>query len=308
MTSARGAAHSARADTRADARTARASSGWLAAVGLTAVAVWSYWPTLLRLFDDWQHDDNYSVGQLVPLVALYLVWTERARLAAARSGPCWWGAAVVVAAQLLRGAGLVLFYESLERYALVLTVVGLVLLVAGRKVAWQLRWVLLFLLLAVPLPGRVHNLISSPLQNIATSGAVATLELAGVTVVQEGHILLLNDHTRVAVAEACSGLRMLTAFVVVAATLAFLVRRPGWQRAVLVVSSIPVAIICNLARLVATAVLFLLVSGETAERFFHDFAGLVMMPLAVLLMLVELWVLAQLVQPASVARPAPRRR
>ena len=85
--------------------------------------------------------------------------------------------------------------------------------------------------------------------------------------------MVLNHEVRVAVAEACSGLRMLTAFVVVAAALAYVVNRPRWQKAALVVSSVPVAILCNLARLVATAILFMLVSSEFGERFFHDFAG-----------------------------------
>ena len=178
---------------------------------------------------------------------------------------------------------------------MVLTVVGIVLLVGGRRVAREVRWILVFLLLMVPLPGRIHNLISGPLQNLATAGAVVSLELSGVTVIREGNVMLLNGDVAVAVAEACSGLRMLTAFVVVAATLAYVVKRPFWQKATLVVSSIPLAILCNLIRLVVTAVLYLVASGETAERFFHDFAGLTMMPLAVLLLIGELWIMARLV-------------
>ena len=70
------------------------------------------------------------------------------------------------------------------------------------------------------------------------------------------------------------------------------VKRPTWQKTVLVLSSIPVAVLCNVLRLVATAVLFLHASTETAEKFFHDFAGLVMMPAAVMLMFGQLWLLA----------------
>jgi exosortase len=114
--------------------------------------------------------------------------------------------------------------------------------------------------------------------------------------------MLLNGDTPVAVAEACSGLRMLTAFVVVAAFMAFVLRRPAWQRIALVASSVPIAIVCNLVRLVATAELFVLVSSDIGERFFHDFAGLTMMPLAVLMLVGELWLFSVLVEdPRRVA-------
>ena len=268
---------------------------WLTGLGLTLALLWSYWPTCVALFSDWQRDENYSVGQLVPLAALYLLWQERRRLRAVALNPSWWGVVVILLAQGARLFGLAFVYESAERYSLVLTIVGVVLLVTGRHMLWHLRWILLFLLLAVPLPGMVHNLISGPLQSLATAGAVFTLELFGVTVVREGHVMVLNHEVSVAVAEACSGLRMLTAFVVVAVTLAYVVKRPPWQKAVLVLSSVPVALLCNLARLVVTAVLFMVASSELAERFFHDFAGLTMMPLAVLMLMGELWLMAKLV-------------
>jgi len=262
---------------------------------LPVTLFWSYWPTLQSLVHAWQTDDDYSVGALVPLAALYLLWHKREALARCRVAPCWGGIGAVVVAQAVRLFGLAFDFVSLERYSLVLTVAGIVLLVGGRRVAREVRWILVFLLLMVPLPGRIHNLISGPLQSLATAGAVVSLELSGVTVIREGNVMLLNGDVAVAVAEACSGLRMLTAFVVVAATLAYVVKRPFWQKATLVVSSIPLAILCNLIRLVVTAVLYLVASSETAERFFHDFAGLTMMPLAVLLLIGELWIMARLV-------------
>jgi len=62
-------------------------------------------------------------------------------------------------------------------------------------------------------------------------------------------------------------------------------------------SSIPVAVMCNILRLCVTAVLFLLASAEVAQKFFHDFAGLAMMPAAVLLMFGELWLMDKLTMP-----------
>jgi len=271
---------------------------WLAVPVLTLGSLlWAYWPAVVGLYKDWQGSEEYSVGQLVPLVALYLLWHDRSALRKCRITPCWWGIGLVALGQAARAFGLLFLYESAERYSLVLTAAGLVLLVAGRQVFRQVKWILLMLLLMVPLPGRVHNLISGPLQTWATTGAVFLLELLGVTVAREGNVIVLNHSIPLAVAEACSGLRMLTAFAVVAATLAYVVKRPRWQKVTLVISSIPVAIFCNLARLFATALLYILASSEAAERFFHDFAGLAMMPLAVLVLVGELVLMKKLVIP-----------
>lgn len=270
----------------------------LSAVTVIAAAlVWCYWPTLQQLYKDWQRSQEYSVGQLVPVAALWLLWNDRRRLRECRIRPCLWGIAVILLAQTVRAYGLWRLYESAERYSLVLTVAGLVLLVAGRRVFREVRWILIYLVLMVPLPGRVHNLISFPLQTQATIGAVFLLELFQVPMTRRGNIIEMSDGTELAVAEACSGLRMLTAFVVVAAVLAYFVNRPRWQKAVLVVSSVPIAIVCNTIRLAATAVLCTAVGNEIADVFFHDFAGWAMMPLALLILLGELFLMKKLIVP-----------
>lgn len=267
---------------------------------LLAVTFWSYWPIIVILFKDWQGSDDYSAGQLVPLVAIFLLWRERKKLRECLLKPCWSGGiALLVLAQAGRAYGLLFMFESAERYSLVLTIAGLVLMVAGRQVFRRVIWILLILLLMVPLPGRVHNMISGPLQNIATTGAVFLMEAFGVRVSQQGNVMMLNQDTPLAVAEACSGLRMLTAFVIVAAFIAYMVKRSRLQKATLLVSSIPVAVICNMVRIFVTAILMLKISSEAADKFFHDFAGLVMMPIAVLLMFGELWLMEMLTLPES---------
>ncbi|RJP40396.1 MAG: exosortase/archaeosortase family protein [Phycisphaerales bacterium] len=271
----------------------------LCLAALLALAVWSYWPVVCRLAREWRSNDDYSVGMLVPPAALYVLWLKRRSLERSRLRPFWGGLAVLALAEFARWYGLTRLFESAERYALALTVFALVLMVAGIDFVRRSLWVWAFLLLMVPLPGRVHNTIADPLQSFATSGAVFTLELLGITVERSGNTMVLNGDTPMAVAEACSGLRMLTAFVVVSSLFAFVVHRPTWHKATIVISSVPIAIACNVLRLVATAMLFLWASSATAEKFFHDFAGLVMMPAAFLMLMGELWILRRLELPAE---------
>lgn len=258
---------------------------------LAAAGGWSYWPTLVDLVGVWWNDSDYSMGLLVPLVAAGLAWSRRRQLAELRR-PAWgWGLAALAASQAVRLAGVVYHYGTLERWSMLLAVAAVVLLLGGGAVLWNLRWILLFCMLMFPLPHRVHESVSGPLQGLAASGAVFLLEVFGAAVRREGNVIILNESYAVAVAEACSGLRMLMAFVVVAAVFAFMVRRPAWKKGALVVSSAPIAILCNLARLVASAQLMAAARSDLAEHLMHDMAGYVMMPLAVGILALELVVL-----------------
>ncbi len=259
---------------------------------LVTVTGWAYWSTMTDLFKEWRSNEDYSAGQLVPLVVAFLVWRERKALGQCSLRPAWWAGGVLLALALAaRTYGLLFMFESGERYSFVLALVALVLMVAGWQVFRRLIWILLILFLMVPLPGRIHNMVNGPLQRLASNGSVFLLEAFGVRVSQQGNVVTLDGRIPMAVAEACSGLRMLTAFIIVAAFIAYMVKRPRWQKGVLFVSSIPVAVMCNILRLTVTAILFMLASSEVAEKFFHDFAGLVMMPVAVLLMFGELWLM-----------------
>jgi len=282
------------------------SRGLVLAVLLLLVSLtWSYWPVITNLFNDWQTSDDYSAGQLVPLIALFLLWRERKLLRECPLVPCWTGGiALLLLAEAFRVYGFLSHHGSIERGTLVLMVAGLVLLVAGWRVLKAVKWILVFLFLMIPLPMIVHNRISGPLQTIATTGSVFLLEALGVTVSRQGNVIMLNETTPMAVAEACSGLRMMTAFVIVAAFMAYMVKRSRLKKTILLFSSIPVAVMCNIVRLCVTAVLFMIASSELAEKFFHDFAGMVMMPVAVMLMFAELWLLDKIIVPESVeAKP-----
>jgi exosortase len=262
---------------------------WVPVMLLIAAVLWSYRPTILDLFTAWQSDADYSAGMIVPLLAVYLIWWERRRFSECQPVPWWWaGAGMLILAEAVRCFGLWLMRPSLERFALVFVVAGIVLVTAGRQVFRRVAWIWLFLFLMVPLPSFVHNRISAPLQSVATTGAVLLLEAFGTSVSQQGNVVMLNGDTPLAVAEACSGLRMLIAFVIAAALIAYLVKRPRWQKAVLLASSIPVAVICNVIRIFATALLMLYVNSEVGQKFFHDIGGFVMIAVAVSLLFGEI--------------------
>ena len=274
--------------------------GWLGAVIISLVLLWTYWrPTIVELWHIWLQSDEYSAGILVPLIAAYVIWSRRRSIAESPIRPCMWGLAALIAVQGLRFFGLYFMYASAERLSLVLTIGAIVLLLFGWRLFARVSPILLFTLLMLPLPNRVQSAVTIPLQRWATSSAVFCLETLGYGVIRQGNIIDING-TLVAVAEACNGLRMLTAFFVVSGLVALLAQRRRWEKLIIVGSSIPVALLCNTIRLTITAIAFTRIDAKSWENAFHDFGGLAMMPLALAVIVFELWLLSHLtVEPAD---------
>ncbi len=270
-------------------------------IGLTVlllgVLTATYWsPTILDLWRIWLRSDEYSSGLIVPFLALYILWARRKSLMDCPIRPALAGAAALLAAQGVRLFGLYFMFASAERLALVLSVGAIVLLVYGWRFFWRFAPIFLFLFLMLPLPNRAESMITMPLQQYATVSAVYSLETIGYSVIREGNIIRIGE-TVVAVAEACNGLRMLTAFFVISGFVVLITDRKWWEKGILLASTIPIALLCNTVRLTLTSIAFTYVHTETLEELFHDFGGLAMMPLAIGLIVFQLWLLKVLFNP-----------
>ena len=266
---------------------------WIAGSIVLIVFLWSYWPGIVDLWSLWQRSDEYSSGLLVPFLAVYILWSRRHTITKCRIRPCLWGLFAFLGAQGVRLFGLFFMYGSAERLSIALSIAALVLLLFGWQLFRKVSTILLFLCLMLPWPNRVQAAVTLPLQRWATSSAVFCLEMIGYEIVQEGNIIHIGGAT-VAVAEACNGLRMVTAFFVITGLVVLLVERAWWEKLTVFVSSLPIALLCNTIRLAITAIAFTMLSGEHWEKIFHDFGGYAMMPLSLAIVVLELWLLTKL--------------
>jgi exosortase len=270
---------------------------------VVAAFLWSYWPSVLELWDLWNKSDEYSAGMLVPLLALYVVWIRRQSLGSERIRPAVLpGIIAFTLAQALRSIGLYFMYGSGERLSIVLSIGAIILLWCGWAVLRKTAVILLFLCLMLPWPNSIQSRVGLPLQTWATASAVFCLELTGHDVLRDGNVIHIGNAS-VAVAEACNGLRMVMAFFVISGLVALLVQRAWWEKLLVFASSVPIAMFCNTLRLTATAVAFTVLKGDYWTKMFHDFGGYAMMPLALALVVGELWVLAHLTAVPNDAKP-----
>jgi exosortase len=264
------------------------------AAGLVLLAFfWSYRQGLVELWHVWCRSDEYSSGFLVPFLAAYVLWSKRDDITRPRIKPAMAGALAFGAAQAFRLFGLYYMYGSAERLSIILSIAALVVLLFGWQLFRKVSPVLIFLFLMLPLPNRLQAAVALPLQHLATTSAVFCLETIGYEVLQEGNLIHIGQAT-IAVSEACNGLRMITAFFVISGLVVLLVKRDWWEKLIVLVSSIPVALLCNTCRLTITSLAFTVLSGEQWEKVFHDFGGYAMMPLALMIVVAELWLLARL--------------
>ena len=263
---------------------------WLAGFAILAAFLWSHWLDIVDLWNVWCRSDEYSSGLLVPFLAGYILWSRREQLKAVPVKPTLWGLLALLFAEGLRLFGLLFMYGSAERFSVVASIAALVLLFLGWRFFKKTATVLLFLCLMLPWPNSVQTAVASPLQQWATSSAAFCLETMGYDAVKEGNVIHIGQ-TSVAVAEACNGLRMITAFFVISGLVVLLVKREWWEKLIVLASSLPIAILCNTTRLTITAISLTALRGEYWEKIFHDFGGYAMMPVALAAVVAELWLL-----------------
>ena len=255
--------------------------------------LWGSWPVLSAMVNRWSTDPRYAHGYFVPAFAVALLWMRRARVQGVNPRPTAWGLAAIGLGAVFQIVGGYYRLGWIEGLALLPYISGICLLTGGlRYLAWA--WPSIgFLAFMVPLPWRAENFLGPPLQLLATTASTYALQTLGLMAFAEGNVIQLNEG-RIGVVEACSGLSMLITFVALSTATALVVKRPLLDRIVLVASSIPVAFAANVARIVITGALHEMVGGDAATTFYHDLAGWVMIPLALVLYWFEIAILSRI--------------
>jgi exosortase len=265
----------------------------------------AYTPNFYALGSTWASDPNYSHGWLVIPIALVILWQ---RLTAPESEPLptgisrpWLGWCLLGAVLATRALAYEGNFQWLETMTILPATICLVLTFGGWPLLKRVWPAVAFLVFMLPLPDTVNNLIALPLQQIAAAGSCFLLQLSGLWAIQEGNVINLRTASggmeRLDVAAACNGLKMLMTLTATITATISLIPLPTWKRIVLLVSVVPIALISNMARIVSTGFCYYLIKGPSAKEWAHDVSGWLMMPLALVLVGLELGILSWLVPP-----------
>jgi len=243
----------------------------------------TYWTVVPGMVSDWNDDPNYSHGFLVPLISGYFVWQKWPELKRLSVQPSHFGLLVIVGSLLMLVFGFAGTEYFTMRSSLVFLLAGIVLYWYGWTVSGHLALPIGFLLFMVPLPYIVYDALAFPLKLLVAKYSVVALKLMGIAVMREGNIIMFPQ-TVLEVADACSGLRSLVSLLALAVAFAFLSQKSNVKRVIMVLAAVPIAIATNMFRVIATGFLAQYYGAAAAEGFFHEFAGMAVFALAMLLL------------------------
>jgi len=271
-------------------------------VKMTAIAVLFVavnWRLFGPLVGTWIHDTNWTHGFVIPLFSLYLMYVRRDELLSVSRRVSLVGLPLVVLSIL----AIMISFAWLKtlwlcELSMIALLFSLVLYLGGWQVI-RLTWLpIVFLVFAMPIPDLLYSRIAVPLQEFAAKFSSLLLQLAGVEIeVSASNVVVTGfsgKHYPLTVAEACSGVRSLMAFLALGVAWAYLENRPIWQRVALVASAVPVAILCNVLRVAITTTMYVLDLPELGQDFMHTFAGMLMLIPAALMFWGISWFLRSL--------------
>ncbi|MEM1026570.1 MAG: exosortase/archaeosortase family protein [Planctomycetota bacterium] len=273
---------------RSPMRLPRMRRGWTAQrviIGLLLIALsgWACLRAWADIFVIAAGDEEASQVWLALPVAAWLVWGRWTAVQRTRPTYSFWGPAIIALGVLIHELGFRNYVQVAWHGGAVLMLIGAIFTVVGPKLVWRLWPALLVFAFLVPVPGAIRQELAMPLQTLTAASAEFVFELLGVRVSRVGNTLQYNGETML-VAEACNGMRMMFALVLVAYAFAFgTPLRPSVRVALIVLSPIA-AVLCNVIRVVPTVLL----TGhypDTAGPMFHDLAGWAMLAVSFLLLM-----------------------
>ena len=247
-------------------------------------------------------DPSWSHGFLIPLFSLYLLHTRKEDILPLEPKPSYvFGLGGLIFFLVLYVLNIVQFKFGYGRPIIMLAALGsLVLFLSGWKI-FKFTWLpVFFLYFAIPLPSQLYTRLTMPLRLWAAQVSSLILSfIPGLQATCQGVIIDIQykgQHLEpgLDVAEACSGMRLLWAFLALGVLMAYLHKRPAWQRVILLGSTIPIAIICNILRVTVTGLIYIFGNPQYAQGRWHDMLGNMMIFVAFLLYGGLAWLMSNL--------------
>ncbi|MCH2132452.1 MAG: exosortase-associated EpsI family protein [Phycisphaerales bacterium] len=273
-------------------------------IAIVAIFTWLFWPFLYRQFQyaiqqqaDWGHT------LVIPFISCWFVYLNRQKIFAEPFQIAWTGLVLVflgmgIYTMSAIGLDTRFYHHNIMGFGVGATLFGLVLFFCGwRAMRWLWFPTLYVIVFGQTVSDSYLEMATYKLQDIAAVGSFYGLSLIGFEVDRAGNTLQIfyeGELVPVNIAEACSGMRMLVAFLALGVAMAYRGLDYTWQRVVLVLMAIPTAVFVNVLRVMTLGILATQDSGFAAGDF-HSMVGLLWLVPAFFIYLGIMWVLRHLV-------------
>ncbi|MCA9278843.1 MAG: exosortase/archaeosortase family protein [Phycisphaeraceae bacterium] len=251
----------------------------------------------LNQIEDWGH------AWFVPVIAGYMIWLKRGELAGKQRSVFWPAIAIIPASVAIYITFVIWFSNHMfQGYAIVLAALGTALFLYGPRVFPLLLLPIGYLGFAAKISQRPMEILTFRLQRFAAVGAEMLLEVLGIffgySTSRLGNTLELVDGDGIShplnVAEACSGMRMVIAFLALGTAVALIVCKKWWQRVILIALSVPLAVGLNVVRVTVLGLLSL-INDKLAQGEAHSIVGILLLIPGLGLFFGLTWVLNRIV-------------
>jgi exosortase D (VPLPA-CTERM-specific) len=269
------------------------SPGPVFTVAAVLLCVAAFSPALLELIHRWNNQEEYSHGFLIPVVTGWLLWARRAAIRASIGPGSIWGPVLIGFAVAMHVIGELSAIWILSQIGFVLALLGIALAVGGYSLLRVTFIPIAYLLFAIPLPYFIDAMLTLRLQLISSELGVFFINLFQIPVILDGNIIDMGIY-KLQVVEACSGLRYLYPLLSLGFLAAYLFNGSLWQRLIIFLSSIPIAIGMNGFRIGLVGFLVDRWGTKMAEGALHFFEGWVIFVACSALLAAEMYVLARL--------------
>jgi exosortase len=240
-------------------------------VGLSALTI----PTILSLGEEsW----TTELGAHGPIVLAVGAWLLARSLTAAKplfapSSPILTGLALVVSLALYI-FGRAFDFITFEAAGLYGAGVAVLYSRVGLKALANIWFPVAYLAFLIPPPHSFMDRVTAPLKQFVSWAAMSILSAAGVPVSREGVTIYVSSY-RLLVEDACSGMNSIVGLVAVSLLYIYLLRGSNLRyAALLTATTIPIAILGNIIRIMTLILLTYFGGDEMAQGFLHMTAGM----------------------------------
>lgn len=256
----------------------------------------------VNAFEDWGH------AYFIPIISIAYIYTRRHTINLARASTYW--PAIAPAAL---GILIYTFFAAvrpthmLQGFGILLTIASAVLLLLGPYLFRRLLFPVAYLSLGITVAEQIMLRITFPLRRIAAEGGHLMLTVIGIDHQLQGNVLNIIDSQGntfpLDVAEACSGMRMVVAFIALSVAVAFFTCKQWWQRVAVMLVAVPVALFMNIVRVTILSVLTL-IDPDLSVGGAHTFIGTLLLIPAFAMFMGFVWVFKKATPDANEDPPA----
>jgi exosortase len=278
-------------------------AGWLPTISLSVLVLWMYAASLASMVQQWWNDGNYSHGFFVPLFAIYVLWRTRERWSGTplQANNC--GFLILLFAVGLMILGMLGAEAFTTRVSMLVLISGLIVFLAGWQKLRSLATPIGYLIFMIPLPTLIYYQLTFPLQLLASRLGASGLVTLGIPTGREGNLLFLPNCT-LEVVDACSGVRSLLSLLAAVVAYVYLAEPVLWKRLALIASTVPIVILSNGVRLVATGALSFRFGPDVDSGVLHLLLGMCSFLLALIAVLVTHKLLGLVPNPRGTTQAA----